>query len=63
MDAPLSGAMDSAFNTMDALLPGAMDAPFSQPRNIIGGHFLSALVGVRYISSGFLILLNPVEKI
>ena len=35
-----------SFGASAVLLYGAIDAPLSQPRNLIGGHFLSALVGV-----------------
>lgn len=35
-----------SFGATAVLLYGAPAAPFSQPRNTIGGHFLSALVGV-----------------
>lgn len=34
------------FGSSAALLYGAPDAPFSQPRNVIGGHVVSATVGV-----------------
>jgi len=35
-----------SFGASCVLLFGYPDAPFSQPRNVIGGHFLSALCGM-----------------
>ena len=35
-----------SFGASAVLLYGAPRAPFSQPRNLIGGHLISALVGV-----------------
>lgn len=35
-----------SFGASAVLLYGAPKAPFSQPRNLVGGHLLSALVGV-----------------
>jgi len=35
-----------SFGASAVLIYGAIDAPLAQPRNLIGGHFLSALVGV-----------------
>ena len=35
-----------SFGASCVLLFGFPDAPFSQPRNVIGGHFLSALCGM-----------------
>ena len=35
-----------SFGASAVLLYGAPGAPFSQPRNLIGGHILSALIGV-----------------
>ena len=35
-----------SFGATCVLLFGFPDAPFSQPRNVIGGHFLSALSGM-----------------
>lgn len=29
---------------------GAWNAPFSQPRNIIGGHFISGFIGISFYS-------------
>lgn len=47
----LLGLQDSvmiigSFGASCALLFGAPDAPLSQPRNVVGGHTLSALIGV-----------------
>ena len=36
----------SSFGALAVLVYGAPQAPFSQPRNLIGGHCLSALIGV-----------------
>jgi len=35
-----------SFGASAVLVYGAIKSPFSQPRNVIGGHFISALVGV-----------------
>ncbi len=35
-----------SFGASAVLVYGAIKSPFSQPRNVIGGHFLSALFGV-----------------
>lgn len=35
-----------SFGASCVLLFGYSDVPFSQPRNVIGGHFLSSLVGL-----------------
>jgi CBS-domain-containing membrane protein len=35
-----------SFGASAVLLYGACESPLAQPRNLIGGHFLSALVGV-----------------
>jgi CBS domain-containing membrane protein len=35
-----------SFGASAALLYGAPDAPLSQPRNLVGGHVLSAVIGV-----------------
>ncbi len=35
-----------SFGASAVLLYGAIEAPLSQPRNLLGGHFFSALVGV-----------------
>lgn len=43
-----------SFGASCVLLFGYPDVPFSQPRNVIGGHFLSSLVGL-----SFLTLLGP----
>lgn len=47
-----------SFGASAVLLFGAPKAPFSQPRNLIGGHVLSALVGVasfRYLPDAFFV--------
>ncbi|KZV99014.1 hypothetical protein EXIGLDRAFT_726498 [Exidia glandulosa HHB12029] len=36
----------ASFAASAVLCYGAIEAPFSQPRSLIGGHFLSALIGV-----------------
>jgi CBS-domain-containing membrane protein len=36
----------ASFGASAALLYGMPDSPFSQPRNVVGGHVVSALVGV-----------------
>ena len=38
--------MNGSFGASSALLFGAARSPFSQPRNLLGGYLLSALVGV-----------------
>jgi len=38
-----------SFGATCVLVFGFPDSPFSQPRNIIGGHFLSSLVGLVFI--------------
>ena len=43
-----------SFGASCVLLFGYPDVPFSQPRNVIGGHFLSSLAGL-----SFLTLLGP----
>lgn len=35
-----------SFGASAVLIYGAVDSPLAQPRNLIGGHFLSAVVGV-----------------
>jgi CBS-domain-containing membrane protein len=35
-----------SFGASAVLIYGAVNSPLSQPRNLIGGHFLSAIVGV-----------------
>ncbi len=35
-----------SFGASNVLIYGAVNSPLAQPRNLIGGHFLSALVGV-----------------
>jgi CBS-domain-containing membrane protein len=45
------GTLDSvfligSFGASSVLLYGVINSPFSQPRNLVGGHLLSALVGV-----------------
>lgn len=35
-----------SFGASSVLIYGAVNSPLAQPRNLIGGHFLSALVGV-----------------
>lgn len=35
-----------SFGASAVLIYGACDSPLAQPRNLIGGHFLSAIVGV-----------------
>ena len=35
-----------SFGASSVLIYGAINSPLAQPRNLIGGHFLSALVGV-----------------
>ncbi len=36
----------ASFGASAVLIYGAIEAPLAQPRNLLGGHFLSALVGV-----------------
>lgn len=36
----------ASFAASAVLCYGAIEAPFSQPRSLVGGHFLSALIGV-----------------
>jgi len=36
----------ASFGATAVLIYGAVDSPFAQPRNVIGGHFFSALIGV-----------------
>jgi CBS-domain-containing membrane protein len=36
----------ASFGATAVLIYGVMDSPLSQPRNVLGGHFVSALVGV-----------------
>jgi len=38
--------MIGSFGSSAVLLYGAVRSPLAQPRNLVGGHFLSALVGV-----------------
>lgn len=38
--------MIGSFGTSAVLVYGAIKSPLAQPRNLVGGHFLSALVGV-----------------
>src|ERR1700749_2783144 len=35
-----------SFGASSVLIYGAIQSPFSQPRNLIGGHLVSALIGV-----------------
>lgn len=35
-----------SFGASSVLLYGAIQSPLSQPRNLIGGHFISAIIGV-----------------
>ncbi len=35
-----------SFGASAVLIYGAVDSPFAQPRNLIGGHILSAIIGV-----------------
>lgn len=53
--------MIGSFGASAVLIYGAVDSPLAQPRNLIGGHFLSALVGVAalQIFSGQLWLAAP----
>jgi CBS domain-containing membrane protein len=41
--------MIGSFGATAILLYGAPQAPFSQPRNLLGGHLLSALIGVSVV--------------
>jgi CBS domain-containing membrane protein len=41
-----------SYGATAVLLYGAPSAPFSQPRNLFGGHLLSALVGVATVTFG-----------
>ncbi len=36
----------ASFGATAVLIYGAVDSPFAQPRNVIGGHLFSALIGV-----------------
>ena len=36
----------ASFGASAVLVYGAMDSPLSQPRNVFGGHVISALIGV-----------------
>jgi CBS-domain-containing membrane protein len=38
-----------SFGATCVLVFGFPDAPFSQPRNIVGGHFISSLVGLSFV--------------
>ncbi|MDR0529117.1 MAG: HPP family protein [Zoogloeaceae bacterium] len=40
-----------SFGASCVLLFGFPDAPFSQPRNVIGGHFLASLIGLLFLSA------------
>ena len=46
LDVVPSGFLIGSFGATAVLLYGAPRAEFSQPRNVIGGHVLSALIGV-----------------
>lgn len=35
-----------SFGASSVLIYGIINSPFSQPRNLIGGHFISAIIGV-----------------
>lgn len=50
-----------SFGASAVLLYGACESPLAQPRNLVGGHFLSALVGVTvmHILPGTLWLAAP----
>lgn len=39
-----------SFGASCVLLFGFPDVPFSQPRNVVGGHFLSSLVGLSFLT-------------
>ncbi|WP_028469529.1 HPP family protein [Neptunomonas japonica] len=39
-----------SFGASCVLVFGFPDAPFSQPRNVIGGHFLSTLIGLIFLT-------------
>jgi CBS-domain-containing membrane protein len=39
-----------SFGASCVLVFGFPDAPFSQPRNVVGGHFLSSLIGLIFLS-------------
>ena len=39
-----------SFGASCVLIFGFPDVPFSQPRNVIGGHFLSSLIGLSYLT-------------
>ena len=41
-----------SFGSSACLLAGAPAAPFSQPRNVIGGHVVSAAIGIAIASCG-----------
>jgi CBS-domain-containing membrane protein len=41
-----SSLMIGSFGASAVLLYGAVRSPLAQPRNLIGGHFLSAVIGV-----------------
>ncbi|MDO9461605.1 MAG: HPP family protein [Alphaproteobacteria bacterium] len=38
-----------SFGASCVLVFGYPDAPFSQPRNVIGGHFISSLIGLTFL--------------
>lgn len=40
-----------SFGASCVLLFGFPESPFSQPRNVIGGHFLASLVGLLFLSA------------
>lgn len=56
--------MIGSFGSSAVLLYGAVRSPLAQPRNLVGGHFLSALIAVIGSSEvhrlGFLFVLVPV---
>ncbi len=43
--------MLGSFGASCVLLFGFPDVPFSQPRNVVGGHFLSSLVGLSFLTA------------
>lgn len=45
----LSPLVLGSFGASCVLLFGFPDSPFSQPRNVIGGHFLASLVGLLFL--------------
>lgn len=46
LDAPDNLFLIGSFGASSVLIYGIINSPFSQPRNLVGGHLLSALIGV-----------------